>query len=487
MQEAQGNPLLGSNETRAGGAVDEESSAETAEATVKIQAGFRGWVARKHVELVAKAGEQRKTLREFTNMEVLMLLQSIFVPLADILSDYAVVIDWATGDEQHLGWVRISLAVMFISGTITGLVFCHWNRDPESELTGRYLDNPICCCVLGWLGTVPMLQAYLALADATTESVDNITARRDLVHLKIIKALDLATESMPQLCLQLYVGVSFGKLDPENERFSWILSISVAMAMLRPGVTMYNLERLSRNGTRREVSCANQAGTAKLPGIFDFLPLDRFPMHDDVEHRVISQDFRKLSLIADPYGWATVLWRSSTVMAVTTWLALGTCAFQWVALMITPLLLAAFAVGGYEASFWRSDKDENGLNRYQADSRWRHSSGNLGLAACIGLVPPLCSAVLAWSFYHLEHWRNNYGDSDQHFDCTQRSLAVTVAWAASIACVPLMGLALLLEPQHGYPARTVAGCRGGGVLWSDESFLRAWLAVKPPVGHNGKL
>ena len=110
--------------------------------------------------------------------------------------------------------------------------------------------------LLGWLGAIPCVQAWLTVMDARSSDTSDSFARRDLQHLKAIKALDLLLETLPQLALQMHVGVSFGELDPSGGSFDWILSWSIFMGLLGPGLSLTSIENLGRNQQRREVRMA---------------------------------------------------------------------------------------------------------------------------------------------------------------------------------------------------------------------------------------
>ena len=184
------------------------------------------------------------------------------MPLFDAFSDFLVMFNWAAGDESHHFFFVISLGIHFVSGTISGALFSFWNKEHlplALEHGGKFLDGTTVGVVLGWLGAIPCLQAWLTVMDARSLQTSDSYARSDLEHLKFIKAIDLLLETLPQLALQMHVGVSFGELDPSSGSFDWILSWSICMGLIVPGLTLTSIENLGRNMQRREGNDHNQS------------------------------------------------------------------------------------------------------------------------------------------------------------------------------------------------------------------------------------
>ena len=73
---------------------------------------------------------------------------------------------------------------------------------------------------------IPACQAYVAVLDAKSQTIADSVARRDLIHLKVLKVVDILLEALPSLALQLHVGLTLGELDWSSPNFNWVLPIS---------------------------------------------------------------------------------------------------------------------------------------------------------------------------------------------------------------------------------------------------------------------
>ena len=434
----------------------ERTHDEKDEAAGTIQRYWRGFWQRK----IMQSDLARKAkMKEFTLVEFATILMSCAVPLFDAGTDFLVMKEWA---GEHNQWLTAALIIHFIAGTTAGSMLYHWDQRPSDQIN-VYRDLPL-GILLGWLGIAPAAQAWITVKDARSTKVDDKVAREDLMHLKIMKAIELLLEALPQLTLQTYVGVAYGQLDPDNDEFSATLALSVCMSMVRPGQALFSLEMLARNQQRRQVTRPDLG--------------------------IIEEDFPKLGFDQWQYALATSLWRSAQVVAICMWFAMCACAFKFYALLAIPFIVTTFVLSIFESAFLRSTMAPTGLPHARKLPAW-------ALTLSIGMFQLVVVAGLVVAFNTFDHVENNYADESlpvtdnatapQYFRCEDRDIGTGTAWAATILSAVLMLVAVLLDPQHGGTPAALELKQEKKL--SDEEILLGWLGSKPPParGHKGAI
>ena len=433
----------------------ERTHDEKDDAAGTIQRYWRGFWQRKVMQsdLARKAKMQEFTLAEFAS-----IIMSCAVPIFDAGTDVLVMNNWWVND--HSQWLTAALIIHFVAGTAAGSMLYHWDQRPLDQIN-VYRDLPL-GIFLGWLGFAPAAQAWITVKDARSTKVDDKVAREDLMHLKIMKAIELLLEALPQLTLQTYVGVAYGQLDPGNDDFSITLATSVCLSMVRPGLALFSLEILARNQQRRQVTRPDLG--------------------------IVEEDFPKLGLDQWQYGLATSLWRSAQVVAICMWFAMCACAFKFDALLAMPFIVTTFGLSVYESAFWRSTMAPTGLPPARKLPAW-------ALTVSIGMSQLVVVAGLIVAFNTFDHADNNYANESlpetgnttapQYFRCEDRDIGTVTAWAGTILSVVLMLVAVLLDPQHGGTPAALELKQEKKV--SDEEILLGWLDSKPARGHKGAI
>ena len=491
--------------TRPGIEADEADAAATT-----IQAQVRAWLARKIVGTIREQKAEAH-MTEFSNTEFMSLLFSCALPLLDAVSDGALLYEWYNaGDQTHMDAFLLLVFIHLMSGTVSGLLFSQWNQLPESELTGRILDNTLVGVLLGWFGLIPVFQSIVSVNDARSEKIEDVVARHDLMHLKVVKIADLLLETLPALVLQMGVGITLGELDGSSPFFSWTLMISVISGIVGPGFALMTVEALGRNQQRREVRrIADETG-------------QQYTLNDPAA--IMHQDFPTLRWDQSYYR-VSVLWRVTQVGSIALWFALSACAFGKETLFAAPFAIAVFCLSAFEAAFVRSTMDDDGREIGPAMQY-------MIFAVAAAMLHQIIIAVLALTFFFMEHDENDYlayrhanadagaaaaagggggggggGNSTSissseltmptdSLDCKggsalfgmRRADLACVVWAASF----LVGIAsLYLDPQHG----KTAAAKGiqAQVTKSDEAIMLDWLegnepwAEPPQLGHKGRI
>ena len=186
----------------------------------------------------------------------------------------------------------------------------------------------------------------------------------------------------------------------------------------------------------------------------------------------------------------SILYRSSSTVAMILWLALSLCAFGGWGLFALPVILVPLGISVYEAAFLRSNRDLGGRSL-----RAERACNGLLLAVCVSLALICALGGVAALFYTQEHVRNEFTSStsesgdrrNNHYSCKERQIVATIAWVATFLTLALAIVTLYLDPEHGMTA-TARRLQGGpDHTMSDEEILQSWLDEQPPKGHQGTM
>ena len=322
------------------------------------------------------------------NIQWLKLFAGVFLPAADSWSDWAVTMSWY--QEGHTWWWKMGAGIMLFAGMVSGTGFWrmtmsehlkHWTPPPLSQEMDDFWKGlkvhaaKFGCFMLGWIGLIPGAQAYLTLKwDAAGDS-----AKRDHAKQKIafLKGIELVVETLGQTCLQVYIGIAFGRLDPASDNFSKTQAFSCILGVVSAGLACFAFEAYHRD------------------------ELQMFTL----------------------YGVSTVLWRASQTAASVCALGLMGCAFKGAVLVpaVLTVILAAYtgaatiSVPAYHMA---------PLNRLVTAKQ----------NVFLGLLSIVLVCVQGYAFFTYEHAPNNYANVElpettnssmpQHFDCKSRSDAV---------------------------------------------------------------
>lgn len=207
-----------------------------------------------------------------------VLLWAAFVlPTLDAVLDWLVTYHLFTTDNAS--WLP-SFAVNLVSGYFMGMVYIFTVRDEGGCM------NVFTGVAYGMLGLVPaatVLSGFCA---------DTGNVRESRAAMKSFVGVQLLLEALPQSVLQAYLGITEGMMDTTSANFQPLLVVSVAVASLGAGVSVYSIE------------------TRLRPGV---------------------QFMARYAVVA-------VMGYAATFLALVFWMALTTCAFDtalfWLVLMI---------------------------------------------------------------------------------------------------------------------------------------------------------
>lgn len=242
-------------------------------------------------------------------IEKLSLGKSVGMGLVDNWSDFAVMATFYDNDDVR--WFQASLSVQIVSGLISGMLMAWGlghltemratNRGPLGVALGLTGLGPVATSMLG-LQSAKVILPPKALPAAVARAVDAADASKmserseadaisnpvvddskpdhtlDDVNvvganapepqgikqaatahlapaavitissfLKVFAIVELVFETLPQSCLQTYIGVSYGEFDPESDDFNPMLVASVGISFTFGGLTLFGLECVERN------------------------------------------------------------------------------------------------------------------------------------------------------------------------------------------------------------------------------------------------
>lgn len=328
------------------------------------------------------------------------LVGNLVLPIMDTVSDWAVTLSfYQSGD---VGWFRAGLSIQIFSGLFAGMlssiVFAESVGSNVGCKRGWCTAIPLGLTV-GLLGLGPVVLAALTLRDGN--------AVGGMQMLKGYKLCELIFESLPASTLQSYVGVAYGRFNPADEDFSYLLPVSVCISMLGAGTTLFSVEADNR--------------------------------HDDG---------LKLSMFSR-YGLVVVVNRAANTAALVFWVAQLTCAVKGYAAAAMVIVICGFGCIAMEGT------TREGGAKGQGPRFW---------AVCSCLCFVLMAGAMAAVFLSVDHLENNYGNASmplgvpgdpQHYDCLERTSGWYPAVAATVTSCILTPLGWLIDPQLG-----VTGCRG---------------------------
>ena len=115
------------------------------------------------------------------------------------------------------------------------------------NLADRFPDKPFFFAgiPLGWLGLTPVAAAAVILQEGSHGHED--MAQEDEKQLKITGTVELVMEALPQAMLQSYIGISYGFFDSSSKQFEPQLVLSVCMAIVSGGLTLFTGESTERH------------------------------------------------------------------------------------------------------------------------------------------------------------------------------------------------------------------------------------------------
>jgi hypothetical protein len=358
---------------------------------------------------VAKIAEQKRPqANKLSDVQWLKLFAGVFMPMIDSWSDWAVTISWYVDGETW--WFGLGIAIMVFSGLVSGVVFWrmtmqdrvkHWRSKELSQEIGdlwratKHMGAQLGCVLLGLIGMVPGAQAYLTLKwdDEGNQS------KRD--HSKqtiaFLKGMELVVETLGQTCLQVYIGIAFGRLDPASPNFSRTQAFSCILGVVSAGLACFAFESYHRD---------------------------------------------ELSL-SSLYGSVTALWRATQTAGAVTALALTGCAFKaWVVIPALLTIALAAYIGAATISvpayhLWPLNKQVTAKQN-----------------TVLGLMAIALIVIQGVFFYKVPHLGNNYADAllpittnsslPQHFECSTRSDAVIFCVYCLLGSVCLMSASTTL-------------------------------------------
>lgn len=321
--------------------------------------------------------------RGATVPQLIALISTMVLPTVDSASDWAVTIYFYLDGDT--GWFRAGLAIQIIGGLLASLM-----------LRGRvFTDMNTCKAVplvllLGVAGLAPVATALHTLY--TQDASDG-------EQLKFVKAAEVAFEALPQLMLQSYVAVSYGRFDPSDpESFDPLLASSICIALLATGAAFFAIEASNEHrGGRLELSLSSK------------------------------------------YGVTKILANTSMTAMLVFWVALLSCAVKgWASIAIVAVVLTLLIVMVLD------DGEVTKIVRFKL------------------VVWVICVAgTMAVVFYSVSHLDNNYGNASlpeggpgeaQHFDCKERTSGLYPAVASTAITAVLLPLSMLFDPGFGVKA-----------------------------------
>jgi hypothetical protein len=376
------------------GASSAEAKPGETRATIKPQrAGCR-----KRVGIAVKRLLEREW-RGATPPQLLKLFGSMTLPTLDAASDWAVTISFYLDDD--MGWFTAGLTIQIVGGLVWSFML---RREVFDDHMSKRKAWPL-ALLIGLPGLAPV-----ALAVNTLYTQD---AEKGTVQLKLVKAYELVCEALPQLMLQSYVAVSYGRLDPsDRESFDPLLAGSIAISLVGAGASLFGMEAIMRN-TKADRS-----------------------------------ELTELQLSATSvYGVARVLANASMTAMLVFWVALLSCAVKgWAALAAVVVLVGYFNMLN-EAIITQIFLGGRGTKL----QRRRAAIFYFSTLACM-------AGTLAAVFFTVPHLDNNYSNSSlpvggpgdpQHYNCKDRTSSLYTAVASTIATAVLYPLSWLVDSEIG--------------------------------------
>lgn len=207
-----------------------------------------------------------------------VLLWAAFVlPTLDAVLDWLVT--YHLFSMSHESWLP-SFAINLVSGYFMGMVYIFTVRDEGG------CANVFTGVLYGMLGLVPAATVLNAFC------TDTGNVRESRAAMKSFVGVQLLLEALPQSVLQTYLGITEGMMDAASANYQPLFVVSVAVASLGAGVSMYSIETRLRPGVK----------------------------------------------FMGRYAAVAVMGYASTFLSLVFWMALTSCAFEtalfWLVLMI---------------------------------------------------------------------------------------------------------------------------------------------------------
>lgn len=384
------------------------------------------------------------TLRQ---IDLLKLLSSLLVPVADVSSDWGVTLTF--WEEGETFWFHFSLAIQGFSGLASGLLLA-WmlslgdgesrkrfgNQMPSMQGGEQSTCKALCVALpIGLAGLAPAAMAYLTLV------------RRDragLAYVTVFKVLELFLEALPQSVLQTYIGVSYGQLDPDSDTYNRLFVFSIFTSVVGSALTFNSFELLDGR-----------------------------------------QHVNMLSL----FRIANILLRAAQTAALIFWAAMITCAFKGTFFILTVLSVVVY-MGAAMEGMTRGQRSSADTCCKDAESFMAKVSAMSCVAAdrCAlggndsmtdanqivggfvwGLMLSASLFLMKMIFENVGHTDNNYlnrtlpdGDvfTEQHYNCKDRSSGLNPANIALVLSVLLLPVAFALDQEYGLRGTHRADCCG---------------------------
>ena len=266
--------------------------------------------------------ERRKRCCGFTGPQFIGLAGFTALPLLDAVTDWMVTIRFAISGDY--GWLAVALSIQFVLGTVLGLMLSEELKErshsKNAKEPGSAWRLPCAGCwgvLLGMGGLSPTLQSCVNLKDRAAKSPH---PRADIRERSFKESVGL--NCIPMTCLQMYVGVAYGRLDATDAaNFDGFLALSVMVSIVASGTNSFATERLFRN----EV----------LMGVDDDLAIGALGW----------------------YGLVTIVWRATQVAAMVGWIALLGCKIKFWAVIPAAVLILYYIEmqgepDGQRSSLW---------------------------------------------------------------------------------------------------------------------------------------
>lgn len=114
---------------------------------------------------------------------------------------------------------------------------------------GWKVIGALLCLIISMVGLAPAFSAIMALRAGFRNEHNDKPERgpSPLTGVKYLGLCEVLTETLPQCALQMHVGISYGRFDPQNPDFSMTLLISVSVGIIVGAVAKQSADLQTRS------------------------------------------------------------------------------------------------------------------------------------------------------------------------------------------------------------------------------------------------